>query len=341
MRKIAATLPVSFILINFLLAQNKTLIIEGTAPGLYITHTITPKENFYSIGRMYNISPKELAPFNNLDLEKGLPLGQTIKIPLTQNNFLQEGAPKSTEALIPIYHIVDSKEGLYRVSVNYNKVPLERLKKWNHLSSDVVSNGTKLIVGYLKVSKQESPLAKNAVNIETDVATKEIQKEKKPNVPRETVPAVRNNDVSNNAEESKHADTAVQQKATVKTNVPEATTVSSTRTSVNFNGGIFKNLYEDQRRGRALQNEAGISGVFKSTSGWQDGKYYCFHNQAEPGTIVKVTNSANGKSIYAKVLDLIPDISQNSGLTLQLSNSAAEELNVSDNRFNCSIDYSK
>ena len=62
-----------------------------------------------------------------------------------------------------MYHIVEAKEGLYRVSVNYNKVPLEQLKKWNHLSSDAVSSGTRLIVGYLKV-QDESPLAKNVSN---------------------------------------------------------------------------------------------------------------------------------------------------------------------------------
>ena len=84
-----------------------------------------------------------------------------------------------------------------------------------------------------------------------------------------------------------------------------------------------------------------MAAIFKTTSGWQDGKYYCFHNTALPGTIIKITNNANGKSIYAKVLDAIPDIKQNSGLLLRVSNSAAEELGAGENKFDCSITYAK
>ncbi len=62
----------------FVAAQNKILYIQGASPFLYLTHTVSPKENFYSIGRMYNISPKEIAPLNNLEIDKGLSLGQTI-----------------------------------------------------------------------------------------------------------------------------------------------------------------------------------------------------------------------------------------------------------------------
>src|SRR5215216_7743173 len=112
MRKIVVTFFGLLFFINFLLAQDKGLVAEGSSPVLYITHTIQPKDNYYSIGRMYHIAPKELAPFNKLDFEKGLSLGSTIKIPLTQNNFTQNGTANNNEALIPVYHIVEAKEGL-------------------------------------------------------------------------------------------------------------------------------------------------------------------------------------------------------------------------------------
>jgi LysM repeat protein len=336
MRKIVITILELVFFINVSFAQSKDLIAEGSSPVLYITHIIQPKENYYSIGRLYNVSPKELAPFNNLDFAKGLSLGQTIKIPLTQDNFMQSGSAKTDEAVIPVYHVIEAKEGLYRVSVNYNKVPLEQLKKWNHLSSDAVSNGTKLIVGYLKVNKQESPLAKNGTKIANDVAiTKEDKAPvKKPDAPKEILPVIRNTDTV------KTDESVMQEKPVIK-DKPETNTATAIRTSVNFNGGNFKTLYDGQSKGKTGVTENGTSGVFKSTSGWQDGKYYCFNNHAEPGTILKVTNTANGKNIYAKVLDLIPDIGQNSGLNLLISNAAAEELEVSSNKFNCSINYSK
>src|SRR5437588_10525510 len=120
-------------------AQEKILVAEGSSPDLYLVHTVASKENYYSLGRMYNTSPKELAPYNSLAFEKGLSLGQIIKIPLNANNFSQGEAPKGDEVLVPVYHIVQAKEGLFRISVNYNKVSRNLLKKWNNLSADAVS----------------------------------------------------------------------------------------------------------------------------------------------------------------------------------------------------------
>ena len=168
-----------FVICNSSIAQGNLLMAEGTSPDLYISHVVTPKENYYSVGRLYNFSPKEIAAYNKLEFEKGLSLGQTIKIPLKENNFLQGTAPSKDEALIPVYHTVQAKEGLYRVSVTHNKVPLDLLKKWNNFPGDAVSSGTKLIIGYLKVIKDQSPLASQSVKVNTDVAVK-IPEDKKP-----------------------------------------------------------------------------------------------------------------------------------------------------------------
>lgn len=325
--------------INASMAQ-PVLIAEGASPDLYITYKVELKENFYSIGRMYNVPPKEIATYNNLDFAQGLNLGQNIKIPITQNNFLQRETSNNDEVLIPVYHIVEAKEGLYRVSTKYNKVSPDLLKKWNNLSSDAVSNGTKLIVGYLKVQKDQSSLAKNAINPSADDVAKTKEEEKitaksQPDAPKEILPVVKNPDQAKASDKETKSPSVVQdQSGEIKNN-------SAKRTSINFNGGSFRNLYEEQLSRKTPVTENGLSGVFKSTSGWQDGKYYCFHNAAQPGTIVKITNNSNGKSIYAKVLDLIPDIKQNAGLILHVSNSGAEELGVTENQFNCTINYSK
>jgi rare lipoprotein A (peptidoglycan hydrolase) len=83
----------------------------------------------------------------------------------------------------------------------------------------------------------------------------------------------------------------------------------------------------------------GEAGIFKSTSGWQDGKYYCLHNSAPIGSIVKITNTTNNKIIYAKVLDVIPDIKQNNGVVVRLSNAAADVLGAGTDNFECVINY--
>jgi LysM repeat protein len=163
----------------FVSAQNKPLVIEGVSPNLYVKHTVASKENYYSIGRIYNISPKEVAPFNNLVLESGLSLGQELKIPLSAANFVQTGDAGPDEVLVPVYHVVEGKESLYRIGVNYNKLPVETLKRWNNLKGDAVANGTNLIVGYLKVKKDLSSLANMAKTKPADNTAQAVETQNK------------------------------------------------------------------------------------------------------------------------------------------------------------------
>lgn len=329
----------------YILAQNKPLVIEGVSPNLYVNHTVAPKENYYSIGRIYNISPKEIAPFNNLVLESGLSLGQTLKIPLSAANFLQTGEAGADEVLVPVYHPVADKEGLYRISTNYNKLPLETLKKWNNLKTDAVSNGTNLIVGYLKVKKGLSPLAnmaktKPADNISPAVENKKpvavVKENVKPEIIKEVTPV-------NNIVKEKPPVEVVKKEPVVEA-VDKETSLKKEAIPVsgkNFNGGVFKADYEKQVNNKNVLGENGEAGIFKSTSGWGDGRYYCLHSTSTPGTILKITSNTTGKSIYAKVLDVIPDINQNNGLLLLVSNAAARELGISDLKFSCSVTFSK
>ena len=315
-------------------AQQNTLVIGGSTPKLFIVHKVTSKENFYSIGRMFNVPPKDIAAYNNVQFENGLSVGESIKIPLTENNFSQSEPSGSGEAFIPVYHTVQPKEGLYRVSLNYNKVSIASLKKWNHIQSDAVSIGSPLIVGYLKV-KAESPLAGKGIKVNRNVPAVTTQETKpetvKPDVNPERLPPVKNPDAGK--QEKKDIQETDDHKVTV--------TTVNTKSNINFSGGYFKTLYTEQTENKFPLNEPGSAGVFKSTSGWQDGKYYCFNNGTSPGTVIKITNNSTGKSVYAKVLDAIPDIKQNSDLTLILSNAAAEELGAAEGKFDCALSYVK
>lgn len=325
-------------------AQEQVLIVEGTSPGLYINHTVEAKENFYSIGRMYNISPKELAPFNKISLEKGLNAGQVLKIPLNKSNFLQSNVKGSGETLVPVYYTVKEKEGLYRIGINHNKMPVANLKKWNNLKSDDVNIGTNLVVGYLKVKKGQSGLvSKPGVKIDEPKVVL---------TPPENQPVIVETPVIKTQEENSHSVPAPKKDAEIKEAEKQRTEPAKkagtedpikpiTNLGTDFNGGTFKNLFESQTKANTVETQEGMAGVFKSTSGWKDGKYYCLHNAAPAGTVIKVTYAATGKSIYAKVLDIMPDIKPNAGLVIRLSNAAADELGAGENKFACTLNYSK
>ena len=313
------------------LFAQQNIEIKGSGTNLYIEHKVAPKESFYSIGRLYNVQPKTLASFNHLSFESGLSVGQDIKIPLEKENFSQSEAATNGEALVPLYHIVQPKETLYRLGVNYNKVPLSSLKKWNHLASDALTEGSNVIVGFLKVDKNQPALAaQSAKPVVQDVQVTEKPVEKEPQVVVENKPVVKEPEATNVAVVNTEENNSQAPVSTVKA-----------KSVINFSGGYFKKLFDQQIEKKSPFYATGNAATFKSTSGWQDGKYYCFNNDATPGTIIKITDNNTGNIVYAKVLDGIPDIKQNSGLALILSNAAAEELGVGEAKFNCVMSYVK
>ncbi|MEO6948490.1 MAG: LysM peptidoglycan-binding domain-containing protein [Ginsengibacter sp.] len=332
MKKWLFSLLVFVFISQYSFAQNN-LEVKSSGTNLFIEHIVSPKESLYSLGRQYNVSPKELASYNKLLITTGLNIGQRVKIPLEKTNFSQTDIVNGDDVLVPLYHTMQNKETLYGLSQLYNKVPIEGLKKWNLLQSDAIGAGTPLIIGFLKVDKKQSSLAdqgfvpdKKAVQKSTEETAKiepvivEVSTEKKVVIP---------------AAQKKEKESIAPVPVVSEEKMLVVKPVNQPR--IGFDGGIFKESFEKQNKENAeLNTSAATGGIFKSTSGWQDGKYYCFNNEATAGTVLKITDKESGKSIYAKVLDVIPDIKQNSGLQIIISNAAADELGVGE-KFECSI----
>lgn len=333
-----------FLILPFFASAQDRLMIEGVSPSLYITHKVAPKENYYSIGRIYNVSPKDIAPFNKLDMEKGLSLGQSIKIPLNNTNFFQSGNAAGDETFVPVYYKIKEKEGLYRVAKNNNDLPLETLKQWNGITGDAVKNGAQLVVGYLKVKTELSSLAKSGIGTSIGSAAVVAAEEKKA-----AEPVIADKPVAKK-EDKKAAKKETEKKNEVKETEVKVVTVPEKKAEAepvkpardkNVSESDFKKLYESQLGNAEPAEATGTAGVFKSTSGWSDKKYYCLHSSASPGTVIKITNPSNGNIVYAKVLDVIPDIKMNEGMLLIVSSAAADALGAAEGNFNCSIKYAK
>jgi LysM repeat protein len=300
------------------------------------THTVGAKETLFSIGRQYNVHPRELATYNKIPFETGLTIGQVLKIPAqktmtpvpadnTANNKTENNTTSNTETnnsnstvevktqaqknLVPVYHTVLKKENLFQIRMKYNKVSIDSIKKWNSLENESLSEGMKLIVGYENGTDNKSnssfdkyPVSNNSSSdFKTDRANK-LEKDETPSYSNIT-----------------------------PTSGPKVTAEG---------GGYFRGAFVSQsaNKNNGVEEE-GKAAAFKSTSGWDDGKYYCLHNTAPSGTIVKITNKLNQKVIYAKVLDVIPDISQNKGIFLRLSKAGAEELGVTEEQFDAIVAY--
>ncbi len=374
-----------------LVAKSQHLTVEGTAPNLYITHIVAPKENFYSVSRLYNQAPKSIASFNKIVMEKGLTIGQHVKIPLTAQNFDSGGSSNAKGANMPLTHIVAKSETLFRIG-NSLHVTAESIRKWNHLTSDNIAAGTPLIIGYLKTDNAQTAAAaiKNSTtsgsdNNETAKKNADIT-EQKPNAaePKKEAPlasagAASGSEKQENQTETKKPDesaqgvrepkknaseqnTAIAEKDTAiavipenpaakpvkekpakQQETPEAKNEESKRINpstevANSSAGTFAEIYASQTSQKTENTKSGEAATFKSTSGWQDKKYYVLINDVTPGTIVKIS-SADNKAVYAKVLGSMPEMKENNGLLLRISNAAAANLGIIDPKFPVQVSY--
>ncbi len=219
--------------------------------------------------------------------------------------------PVTPAGMQPIYHKVQKKETLFQISQT-EKVSIDDIKKWNKLTVDGVNEGVNLIVGYK--NHTTDPIVKKEIPIKpvTPIVAAPAEIKQTP----VAIPVV---DIKENEAKPQHSGSIIIR---------------------DFQGGYFNTAYSSQNSGKSsLKSESGTAAVFKSTSGWNDGKYYCLYNAAPSGTILKITNKANQKSVFAKVLDVIPDLKQNDGLLIRLSNAAADELGAGAETFDVILSY--
>ncbi|QNA46018.1 LysM peptidoglycan-binding domain-containing protein [Lacibacter sediminis] len=310
-------------------AQTTPLQVQLDNQGKpYLVHSIGPKENFYSIGRIYNISPRVFAPYNGLELTSALSIGQQIRIPLNEVNFWQTGTRKENETVVPVYHTAKAGETVAKLGQLFG-TDNASIKSWNNIES--VSAGNKVIVGFLKVDKTLSPLAAKGMNVRSEPNV--VKQQPKPEEPKKQ-------DVVVKKEEPKQE--VVVKKEEPKPEVKKEEPKMEVSPASYGGNGFFKDEFNRQsNNGRRTDRNNGPGSVFKSTSGWSDGKYYVLMDNVEKGTIIMVRNPANGKAVYAKVLGSVEETSPGSGLLFRLSNSAAAQLGISTEKFNAELVWGK
>jgi LysM repeat protein len=309
-------------------AQKPDLVIKSGDKGLYLDHKVAPKESFYSVGRLYNVHPKSIALFNKLDMNKGLQIDQKLRIPLTDTNFTQQGNTGT-----PVYYKAGEKLTLAKVSKANNNVPLSSLRTWNNISSEEVKEGAKLVIGFLK-SKEMPSVTLNFSNVIKETPDKpETKPEEKPEVKPETKPEITAPKVEPKPVEKTEPQPIV--------NTPPKTVVNPEIKASNNDQGYFKSHFEQQAKTTPVSKDLTVtSSIFKTTSGWQDGKYYLLIDGVQPGFIVRVINPTNNKVIYAKVLGAMSGIRQNEGLNIRISNAAASLLEIGEqDKFIVRVNY--
>ncbi len=340
-----------FVLI-FLLVEvqgQDRLIIDGTSENYYVLHIVQGKESLSSIGRIYGYTAKQLSQFNSLKLTESLPLGAKLKVPLSADNFSKES---ETTNSIPLYHIAQKGDNLFKLSQQYYKVPLASLRTWNDLTTDIVRDGQAIIVGFFEGIRVNNSKTNEQLTGANSVASSlNINKPplKNPNVMDASIDGARTLQGEMKPLTDNELLLLGAAQASVKQPVnnlpPLAASNEYTLDDFGMNyspkpgdEGYFAIFYDQSTKSGEKVGKTGDAAIFKSTSGVTDHKYYILINTVLPGTIVKIT-VANKKTIYARVLGPIPENNHSANILLYLSNAAANALNMDQSAFFVNINY--
>ena len=273
-------------------------------------------------------------------------------------------APSVTSSVInPIKYTVLKGDNLYRLSKKFNVTELQ-IEQWSGMKNDLIHPGQVLTVGQSTdatqaITKEIPPVTKEIVPavskdsaiLKTPVAAHKDTINTLKFVARDTNKIVAMPSIDSSIVAKK--DTSLIDKIIIDTLKTIAKQEIKEKPTVDVNEalnnpppikkyakyvdeeGFFAGYFN--RKDISKNTTTGNVGIFKSSSGWSDKKYYILVNDINQGTIVRIT--ANHKSICAKVVGPLPNIKEDTGLFARINTAAADALGIQDTGFGVVINY--
>jgi len=166
-------------------AVRDSIGVENNNGKKVIVHQIVAKDTYYSIGRRYNVAPKDIMAFNE---NKYLQIGVIIKVP-TNQPFSGANTPIATTAGNPpmaangtIEHTVKPKENLNVIAEKYGTT-VNQIKSLNNLKNNNLSIGQVLKIE----AKNDSPQTSAAIPAQVTKPIVEAIPEQQPANTDETI----------------------------------------------------------------------------------------------------------------------------------------------------------
>ncbi|GAA4102747.1 LysM peptidoglycan-binding domain-containing protein [Mucilaginibacter panaciglaebae] len=273
--------------------------VENLDGKKVILHKLDPKDNYYSIGRRYNVKPGDIIKFNN---NAPLKIGGIIKVP-TDRSFLEStkpapiksakqantpATPQQTKAdtqpsqapantgLASQQYKVSAGETLYAIAKRFNS-SVEELTKLNNLTN------TTLTPGQIIQVKPSSTEVSSATEAPRPVAKRD--------------------------------------------STSYVSSIDSAERRINTNRyGLFE------------KTEKGVATWIDDTS-LDPNKKLVLHRTAPIGTVIKITNPMTGRTTFAKVVGRLNDSASTKDVILVMTKNVAESIGALDKRIHVNISY--
>jgi len=314
------------------------VIKTASAQSNFVTHILKVGETLSLLAKQYNTNVGDIMRMNNMHADTKLVYGSAIKIPSNKKTKaeVQQPLPVKTINVTAnkniVKHTVAKGETLYSISKQYN-VSTEQIKAWNNLVDNSLKIGSNLIVG----TNKNNNASQQADKTVTETKRQRVETTQPTQTDNTIQPEQKAETVSNITEEKKVDNADIKTANETLNSQPENIANNTIANNVLPQGEGF---FQDQFSGKIKHKKhvSGVSKIFKTSSGWSDGKYYILADNINPGTVVKLT-ADNGKSVYAKVLWNMSDLKENSDVDFRVSNATAAALHENANAFNLTVYY--
>ncbi len=274
---------------------------------VFILHKVEKSQGLFAISRIYGVSLNDIIVANP-GSDKMLHIDQILLIPTGKDAELEEKAvtdyfaedkapsqvvekTESKKTTFAKYHTVANGETLYSISVLY-KTKVDVIKDLNGLESDVLSPGQQLMVPATKEEKDKQDKKLIEAKQELDDASDKLEEIKETVKPKE----LRDDPVVETSEVKGEKYTISVEK------IAKYNTEKVTETG-------FVEVYDVE-----------VTGANKRV---------CSHHSATIGSTMMVTNPANNKSVFVKVV-ANHKLKESKGNIIQLSKSALVDIEMTD-----------
>jgi LysM repeat protein len=276
--------------------------VENNNGKKVILHKLDPKDNYYSLGRRYKVSPKAIMAFNN---NAELVIGNIVKVPTdrpfleTSNNTPSQAKPEPQQPVVrqepvaqklqqqapanqqqqqnTLDYKVSAGETLYSIAKRFNTTVAD-IQQLNGLSSTTLSPG-------------------QIIKVHQDSQNSSVQ-------------------------------AAAQQQNIAKQDNTAVTAIDSANAN-KFNANRY-GLYEKDEKGVA---------TWMDSSGLDPNKKLVLHRTAPIGTVIKITNPMTNLTTFAKVVGKFTDNEENKDVIIVVTKNVAESIGAQDKRFRVNISY--
>ncbi|MDB5129535.1 LysM peptidoglycan-binding domain-containing protein [Mucilaginibacter sp.] len=298
--------------------------VENLNGKKVILHKLDPKDNYYSLGRKYGVSPKVIQKFNN---NARMQIGQIIKVP-TERSIVETVKPAPT-VQPPVTQPQTKPTEQATVKTQPQTKPAEQtpVKTPPAVTQQPVKNNDQkpaqtpaatATSQQYKVSAHETlyAIAKRfnttveAITALNNLKSTSLTPGQVLLVPNGVAPV-----------EDIHADTMKR----------DSTYVAADDSLANHKAGTNKyGLFE--------KNEKGVATWIDDAS-LDPNKKLILHRTAPIGTVMRITNPMNNRTTFAKVVGRFTDSESTKDAIIVMTKNVAEALGALDKRFHVNISY--